>query len=56
MAQFGSNCLFIEVHIPFSSSVEATTLVNEGQVVTISYAGSESQELEKHYHLHLGKL
>ena len=56
MAQFGSTCLFIEVHIPFSSSVEATTLVNEGQVITISYAGSESQELEKHYHLHLGKL
>ena len=50
MVQFGSNSLFLEVSVPCSSSVEATSLVNEGKVITISYEGSESQELAKKYH------
>ena len=56
MVQFGSNSLFLEVSVPCSSSIEATSLVNEGKVITISYEGSESQELGKKYHVHLGKL
>lgn len=55
MVQFGSNCLFLEVSVPFSSSITATALVNEGEVVTISYEGSESQELKKKYQVHLGE-
>ena len=56
MSQFGSNCLFVEVDVPYNSSVEVTVLVNEGKVITVSYEGNECQELRKQYHVHGKKL
>ena len=53
-AQFGKLCLFLSTEIPIGHQTVATNLIQRGFVVTTSYNGEASQELDRKYFVHQG--
>ena len=54
IAQFGNFCLFLSTEVPVDHQTVATNLLQRGFVVTTSYSGKESQEMDRIYFVHRG--
>ena len=54
IAQFGKFCLFLSTEVPVDHQTVATNLLQRGFVVTTSYSGKESQEMDRIYLVHRG--
>ena len=54
IAQYGKFCLFLSTEIPVGHQTVATNLMQRGFVVTTSYSGEASQELNRKYFVHQG--
>ena len=55
MTQLGSFCLKVEMKFLIDEPVIATTLIQSGRYVTVSFLGDSSKDLTRKYHVHLGK-
>ena len=56
MKQTGQNCLFVTLELPVDIKIIATDMIQKGHVISVSYTGGPSQELERHYFIHTGIL